>query len=393
MWTALVLVWISSLSLSESQVQSQDPGHLVSNQTATSAQDTSVSTAAGVLNGTSGTMTVLTSAVTLATGTRVSDPRPPAVTARGTFRTDTAVEGTPGPAASGGPAPASPVSTWRTPVPTPAPDTPPAPGPSVSPLASTAAPTTPATIAQTAAGTTASAHSPTGTHSPSTAHPAHPPSPLAPHVSTQGLTVRASAARPTTGPASGHTPALANTTPEPTLRSTAPVTPGAPASTTAVTTAKTQAREPAASTALAPDPSPTPRVEATSTTTQPGPALSPRGAVGPGMPPTPEQVRPETPPGTASTAPVPGSSGGASKVPASALCPLSTQGQYLVVTTEPLTRAMVNTSFLLAVLLLGVALFFVALVLLLLQAYEGYRKKEYTQVDYLINGMYADSEM
>uniref|UniRef100_A0A2K6FHH5 Chromosome 11 open reading frame 24 n=1 Tax=Propithecus coquereli TaxID=379532 RepID=A0A2K6FHH5_PROCO len=26
-------------------------------------------------------------------------------------------------------------------------------------------------------------------------------------------------------------------------------------------------------------------------------------------------------------------------------------------------------------------------------AYESYKKKDYTQVDYLINGMYADSEM
>jgi len=28
-----------------------------------------------------------------------------------------------------------------------------------------------------------------------------------------------------------------------------------------------------------------------------------------------------------------------------------------------------------------------------MQAYESYRKKDYTQVDYLINGMYVDSEM
>lgn len=28
-----------------------------------------------------------------------------------------------------------------------------------------------------------------------------------------------------------------------------------------------------------------------------------------------------------------------------------------------------------------------------MQAYESYKKKDYTQVDYLINGMYVDSEM
>lgn len=73
-------------------------------------------------------------------------------------------------------------------------------------------------------------------------------------------------------------------------------------------------------------------------------------------------------------------------------CQLSTQGQYLVVTTKPLALSL-SRSFLLAVLLLGVTLFFTVLVLFALQAYESYKKKDYTQVDYLINGMYADSEM
>lgn len=80
-------------------------------------------------------------------------------------------------------------------------------------------------------------------------------------------------------------------------------------------------------------------------------------------------------------------------MPATEACPLSTQGQYLVVTTEPLALSLVNKSFLLAVLLLGVTLFITVLVLFALQAYESYKKKDYTQVDYLINGMYADSEM
>lgn len=73
-------------------------------------------------------------------------------------------------------------------------------------------------------------------------------------------------------------------------------------------------------------------------------------------------------------------------------CQLSTQGQYLVVTTKPLALSLDRSS-LLVVLLLGVTLFFTVLVLFALQAYESYKKKDYTQVDYLINGMYADSEM
>ncbi|XP_060118102.1 uncharacterized protein C11orf24 homolog [Heteronotia binoei] len=44
-------------------------------------------------------------------------------------------------------------------------------------------------------------------------------------------------------------------------------------------------------------------------------------------------------------------------------------------------------------LLFGVLFFITVVVLFAIQAYESYRKKDYTQVDYLINGMYADSEM
>lgn len=79
-------------------------------------------------------------------------------------------------------------------------------------------------------------------------------------------------------------------------------------------------------------------------------------------------------------------------MPVTDSCQPSTQGQHLVVTTKPLPLSP-NRSLLLAVLLLGVTLFFTVLVLFALQAYESYKKKDYTQVDYLINGMYADSEM
>ncbi|KAM9377980.1 uncharacterized protein C11orf24 homolog [Pholidichthys leucotaenia] len=56
-----------------------------------------------------------------------------------------------------------------------------------------------------------------------------------------------------------------------------------------------------------------------------------------------------------------------------------------------LTRQLVDTASLLAVLLFGLLFFLVTVALFVKQAYESYRRKDYTQVDYLINGMYADS--
>ncbi|TRY87974.1 hypothetical protein DNTS_007009 [Danionella cerebrum] len=58
---------------------------------------------------------------------------------------------------------------------------------------------------------------------------------------------------------------------------------------------------------------------------------------------------------------------------------------------DALTNRLLNTSSLLAVLLFGLLFFLVTVALFLKQAYESYRRKDYTQVDYLINGMYADS--
>lgn len=48
-----------------------------------------------------------------------------------------------------------------------------------------------------------------------------------------------------------------------------------------------------------------------------------------------------------------------------------------------------NRTFLLAVLVLGEALFITVLVLFALQAYESYKKRDYTQVDDLINSTYT----
>ncbi|KAJ8340093.1 hypothetical protein SKAU_G00347260 [Synaphobranchus kaupii] len=63
----------------------------------------------------------------------------------------------------------------------------------------------------------------------------------------------------------------------------------------------------------------------------------------------------------------------------------------LDVAAGPLTRQLVDTSSLLAVLLFGLIFFLVTVALFLTQAYDSYKKRDYTQVDYLINGMYSDS--
>ncbi|XP_061299428.1 uncharacterized protein C11orf24-like [Pezoporus flaviventris] len=67
--------------------------------------------------------------------------------------------------------------------------------------------------------------------------------------------------------------------------------------------------------------------------------------------------------------------------------------EYLLIAAEPLTQYLVDKSLLLAVLLVGMVFFITVIVLFLMQAYESYKKKDYTQVDYLINGMYVDSQM
>ncbi|CAL9697011.1 unnamed protein product [Knipowitschia caucasica] len=58
---------------------------------------------------------------------------------------------------------------------------------------------------------------------------------------------------------------------------------------------------------------------------------------------------------------------------------------------QDLTSHLVDTASLLAILLFGLLFFFVIVTLFVTQAYESYRRKDYTQVDYLINGMYSDS--
>ncbi|XP_009994748.1 PREDICTED: uncharacterized protein C11orf24 homolog [Chaetura pelagica] len=71
----------------------------------------------------------------------------------------------------------------------------------------------------------------------------------------------------------------------------------------------------------------------------------------------------------------------------------NTDSEYLLIAAEPLTQYLVDKSLLLGLLLVGTFFFITVVVLSLMQTYERYRRKDYTQVDYLINGMYVDSKM
>lgn len=58
-----------------------------------------------------------------------------------------------------------------------------------------------------------------------------------------------------------------------------------------------------------------------------------------------------------------------------------------------LSRQLASTAFLLAVLVCGSLLFVITVLVFVKQAYESYTRKDYSQVDYLINGMYSDSSV
>ncbi|XP_059119667.1 uncharacterized protein C11orf24 homolog [Peromyscus eremicus] len=405
MWTALVLVWIPSVLLSRSHMVSEEPRHLVTTKMWPKAVKQRMPRDADLRadKPTERTATVPPASVTLTTGTWAASLNSTNVTAEMTTHwtnrstpttredtTDSVTSRTLVPPTSSGPssvghtlpittAGLSSLSTPRAEVPSTNART--------SPRTATVATVAPRTM--TVAAGTINTSGPTRAPSPTKSTPANTstmnPTPTS-GAPTQGTTIQVTTGQPV--PSTGRsTPSPVNTTLEPTT--TRPVT---SVSSTVVTTTQTQTKEPTASTVPVPPTSPTPEVEATSPTTQPSPALPTQGTGGPGTPLTTERVETKATASTASAGPTPRSSGDP-KVPTTDSCQLSTQGQYLVVTTEPLTPSLVNKMLLLAVLALGVTLFIAVLVMFALQAYESYKKKDYTQVDYLINGMYADSEM
>ncbi|XP_069018935.1 uncharacterized protein C11orf24 homolog [Embiotoca jacksoni] len=164
------------------------------------------------------------------------------------------------------------------------------------------------------------------------------------------------------------------TTPPPTITIATTTTPPTTTTRGTTTTAST-------TTAAAPQPP-------TNATTSIPPPTAPK-------PPPSQSASTRTPP-VQTPASVPGTSSGTgtvtvpsashSEAPASA-----TQAAGLEAAGSALTRQLADTASLLAVLLFGLLFFFVTVGVFVTQAYESYRRKDYTQVDYLINGMYSDS--
>ncbi|XP_062917905.1 uncharacterized protein C11orf24-like [Mobula hypostoma] len=58
-----------------------------------------------------------------------------------------------------------------------------------------------------------------------------------------------------------------------------------------------------------------------------------------------------------------------------------------------LIKYLADTSSLMAILIFGVLFFLLSIILFAHKVIESYKRKDYVQVDYLINGMYADSDM
>ncbi|XP_048463157.1 cell wall protein DAN4-like isoform X2 [Rhincodon typus] len=89
---------------------------------------------------------------------------------------------------------------------------------------------------------------------------------------------------------------------------------------------------------------------------------------------------------------------GASKSPEkeSRTTPAFNDGNYYIFPSVPagsLIKHLADTSSLIAILIFGLLFFLVSIILFAQKAFESNKRKDYVQVDYLINGMYADSDM
>ncbi|KAG7468425.1 hypothetical protein MATL_G00142770 [Megalops atlanticus] len=170
-------------------------------------------------------------------------------------------------------------------------------------------------------------------------------------------------------------------------------------STTTSTTATTQ-RPPIPTTARTPPPTTTITTTtsspATSTVTTTTASTTPIPKTVPTITSTTATVK-ETPPPTMTKAT--STQGPSGNVPqAGTTAPKAGTGEEggannaaIDIAAGPLTRQLVDTSSLLAVFLFGLIFFLVTVALFLRKAYDSYKKRDYTQVDYLINGMYSDS--
>ncbi|XP_043084656.1 uncharacterized protein C11orf24 [Puntigrus tetrazona] len=175
--------------------------------------------------------------------------------------------------------------------------------------------------------------------------------------------------------------------------------PTSPAVTSTTTTTKPKP------TTTTPKPSPTKTSTTTTTTTTVAQKIIPKqSSPSPSGTNKSASISPSVPTSTASTKPIQTSAGSSDNmtmpktssspsVVASALPKDIPKGDQAMIKVagDPLTSHLLNTSSLLAVLLFGLLFFVVTVALFLKQAYESYKRKDYTQVDYLINGMYSDS--
>lgn len=75
------------------------------------------------------------------------------------------------------------------------------------------------------------------------------------------------------------------------------------------------------------------------------------------------------------------------------MAPSETTAAMVEVLGDALSKQLANTALLLGVLVCGSLLFVITVMLFVKQAYESYNRKDYSQVDYLINGMYSDSSV
>ncbi|KAM8750528.1 uncharacterized protein C11orf24 homolog [Acanthopagrus schlegelii] len=227
-----------------------------------------------------------------------------------------------------------------------------------------------------------------------------------PASTTTNTTTPASTKTTTTAPAS--TPTTATTPASPTTNTTAPAsttttttTPLITTTTTLVSTATTTTTKTTIATSRAATPQRPATTEKsvtlttvaiTSTTGKrnlilpSSSAATPQpNARGTGVPPVQTTSLPAEPPTLTVTSTITHPTNG-NKLVAS-----GTRVAVVEVAGAALTRQLVDTASLLAVLLFGLLFFLVTVAVFITQAYESYRRKDYTQVDYLINGMYTDS--
>ncbi|XP_041650959.1 uncharacterized protein C11orf24-like [Cheilinus undulatus] len=243
--------------------------------------------------------------------------------------------------------PTAPTTTTKpttTPTTTTKPTTTPTPTPTPTPT------TTPTTTLTTQTASTMS--------SPPTNVTTFAPAPSATKPVTLSSPPQTTAAQPQTT----KTTSAANSTPSP------PMTPPATSSTTSTT-------------------SPTPTAKTSKSTTSAA-TPGPKATTGSVAMPQPNSSSTRTPQIQKTSPPT----GPATVTPTSHRDEGMRQGNGVVdVAGSALTRKLVDTASLLAVLLFGLLFFLVTVAVFVTQAYESYRRKDYTQVDYLINGMYTDS--